>query len=94
MWEKLVGWLQLLWDAGKQAQDNRNDIRDLAQDHQDLSDVVRILATQNELMRGELEAVRAELRHERELRERENRETELKLRLQISEELRRLPPGD
>lgn len=93
MWENLVGWLHLLWDAGKQTQDNRNDIRDLAQDHEDLTNVIRVLATQNELLRKDLEAVRAELAHERALREAQGRELELKLRLQLSEELRRLPPG-
>lgn len=92
MWEKLIGLFQLLWDAGKQAQDNRADIESLAEKHERLNEVVRILATQNVTLHNETEAVRAELRHERELRERDNRELELKLRLQISEDLRRLPP--
>ena len=87
MWEKLAAWLRLLWEAGKQAEDNRADIKLLAEDQRRLFHVVQILVNDNQKLRDDL-------RHEHELRERDARELELKLRLQISEELRRLPPAD
>ncbi len=52
----------------------------------DSNDLIRALATQNELLRREFA-------HEREKRADEIEKLELRLRLQVSEELRRLPPS-
>jgi hypothetical protein len=93
MWEKVAAWLKFLWDAGKQSEDNREDIKTLAEDQTRLFRVVQILSNENYRLRDEL-------RHERELRERDRsererdlRELKLELRLQIAEELRRLSPA-
>jgi hypothetical protein len=94
MWEKLAGWLQFLWNSGQEVKDNSSAIRELRQNDLELYEALRSLAMQNELLRKDNEALRQALHHERELREGEMRELKLELRLQIAEELRRLPPGE
>ncbi|MDQ3813981.1 MAG: hypothetical protein M3347_08520 [Armatimonadota bacterium] len=105
MWEKLTGWLRLLWDSGKQVQEHSAAIRELDNSDRVLIELVRSVLTQQELLRKDNELLRQEnealrqalqqaLQHEHELRERDIRELELKLRLQIAEELRRLPPAE
>ena len=93
MWEKLIGWLQFLWDSGREVKDNSKAIRELRRNDLELYEGMRALALQNELLRKDNEALRQALQHEHELRERDIRELKLELRLQISEELRRLPPA-
>jgi hypothetical protein len=85
MGEKFVGWLKLLWDAGEKTVEHSAAIDDLQENDRRLLQLIQTLA-------GENERLRDELRHGRELRERDLRELKLELRLQISEELRRLPP--
>jgi len=98
MWEKIAAWIRLLWDTGKQTEDNRADIKQFAEDQRRLFHLVQFLVGDNQKLRDDNQALRDELRqalqHERELRERDIREIELKMRLQISEELRRLPPAE
>jgi hypothetical protein len=86
MWERISFWLRLLWDAGKETRENRVDIEALQAANIELFEFLQALAVENERLRDEL-------RHERELRERDLRELKLELRLQISEELRRFPPA-
>ena len=86
MWEKLVDWIRLLWDTGTEVKELRADVEVLQANERRTNELIRALATQNELLRRELG-------HEREKRADEIEKIELRLRLQISEELRRLPPG-
>lgn len=87
MWERLIAWFQLLWNTGQEVRELRSDVERLQQNEYELYKLVRNLANQNNLLRQEL-------RHERELRERDLRELKLEMRLQIAEELRRLPPTE
>ena len=94
MWQKLISWARLLWDAGEEMQRIRTEVKDLHTGQSDSNELIRVLAIQNELLRKDNEMLRGELRHERETRAAELEKLELRLRLQLSEELRRLPPGD
>jgi len=87
MWEKITGWSRLLWDAGQQTQENRADIKQLRADFARVFQAIQTLAVENETLRTALQ-------HERELRLKDLENLELKLRLQIAEELHRLPPGN
>ena len=104
MWERLIGWFHLLWDAGKKSEAHSDAIDELQDSVQRIIQALHTLATQNEFLHKDNAALRQEnealrqalqqaLQHERELREAAIRELELKLRLQIAEELRRLPPN-
>ena len=86
MWEKLTGWLRLLWEAGEQTQKNTLSIEKLHANDERFLEYAKALAAENDLLRQALQ-------HERELRERDIEKIKLELRLQISEELRRLPPA-
>ncbi len=81
MWERLIGWLQFLWDAGRETKENSSAIRELRQNDLELYEAMRALALQNEILRKDNEVLRQALQHERELRERDMQELELKLRL-------------
>jgi archaellum component FlaC len=87
MWERLIAWFQLLWNTGQEVRELRSDVERLQQNEYELYKLVRNLANQNNLLRQEL-------RHERELHERDLKELKLEMRLQIAEELRRLPPTE
>ena len=87
MWEQLIGWAQLLWNAGKDVRELQNDVETLDADLEKAYELIQVLATQNELLRRDLEG-------ERQKRADELEKIELRLRLQLSEELRRLPPRD
>ena len=87
MWERLVGWFSLLWDSGKKLNEQAIAIDELQESNQQLARAVQHLFAENERLHDAI-------RHERELRESSMRELKLEVRLQISEELRRLPPGD
>lgn len=86
MWEKLAGWAQFIWEAGRQTRDNSEEIRRLKEENLRLVSALHTLSDQHERLRDEI-------RHEREIRESNLRELRLELRLQLSEELRRLPPA-
>ena len=86
MWERLIGWFHMMWDAGKKVEAHSDAIDELQESDRRIIRALQTLAAENELLRQAL-------LHERELRERDGKELELKLRLQISEELRRLPPA-
>jgi len=85
MWQQIINWVRLLWDTGKEFQQMRTELKDLQNDQRATYEFMQALANQNELLRQEL-------RHERELRERDLKELKLEIRLQIAEGLRRLPP--
>ena len=87
MWEQLIGWAQLLWNAGKDVRELQEDVETLHADLENAYELIQVLATQNELLRRDLV-------QEREKRADELEKIELRLRLQMSEELRRLPPSD
>ena len=88
MWEKLASWFRFLWNSGEQVERNVADIKELQEDNRRLTLLVQALIDQNERLVAE---TRQSLTHERELRESGLRELKLELRLQLSEELRRLP---
>ncbi len=86
MWQQIVDWARLLWNTGEEVQDLRREVNDLQIAQSDTNNLIRVLATQNELLRRDLN-------QEREKRADDLEKVELRLRLQMSEELRRLPPG-
>ena len=85
MWENLIDWFRLLWDSGRQLREQGAAIENLEEKTEYLVEIVKALNVENQRLRDQLQ-------HERELREGAIREIELRLRLQIAEELRRLPP--
>ena len=93
MWEQLIGWFQLLWNTGKDVRELQNDVEILHADLEKAYELIQVLATQNELIRRDLEQSHRNLAQEREKRADDLEKIELRLRLQISEELRRLPPA-
>ncbi len=86
MWQQIVDWARLLWNTGEEVQDLRREVNDLQNRQSETNELIRVLATQNELLRRDLAG-------EREKRADELEKIELRLRLQMSEELRRLPPS-
>jgi predicted RNase H-like nuclease (RuvC/YqgF family) len=98
MLERLTGWFHLLWDSGKLLQEHSADIKELKQQNGQLLHLVQLLAVQNQQMSNDV-------KHERELRQEQidslrreladsQEKTELRLRLEISEKLRQLPPRE
>ena len=87
MWQQIVAWARLLWDTGQEVQRIRDEVKGLQEAQSDTNELVRTLALQNELLRRDLA-------QEREKRADELEKIELRLRLQLSEELRRLPPSN
>ena len=94
MWQQIVDWARLLWNTGEEVQDLRREVNDLQVRQSETNELIRVLATQNELLRRDLAQERRELAIEREKRADDLEKIELRLRLQISEELRRLPPNN
>lgn len=90
MWEKVISWLHWLWDSGKEVQYNSAAIRELDQNQRDFLEFLRGVSSAQKNLLKDNEMLRQQLQHERELRERDIRELKMELRLQISEELRRL----
>ena len=86
MWEKLTGWLRFLWESGQQTEKNTLANEKLHANDERFLEYAKALAAENELLRQEV-------RHLREKHADELEKLELKLRLQIAEELRRLPPA-
>lgn len=88
MWERVTGWLRLLWDSGLQVKINSEEINKLRKADEQFIEYAHTLGTQNELLSKDHEMLRQQLQHERELRERDIRELKTELRLQVSEALR------
>jgi FtsZ-binding cell division protein ZapB len=86
MWQSIVAWARLLWNTGKEVVELQAEVESLLEKDRELYQYVQMLAIDNENLRRELQ-------HEREKRADEIEKIELRLRLQISEELRRLPPS-
>lgn len=93
MWQQIVAWFRLLWGMSDDVQRLRSDVRDLQLGEQYTHDFMTALAAQNELLRKDNDMLRRELEIERERSVNESEKMELRLRLQISEELR-LHPSD
>lgn len=51
MWEQLTGWIQLLWNAGKDVRELQEDVEKLSADLEKACELIQVLATQNELLR-------------------------------------------
>jgi hypothetical protein len=90
MWERITGWLRLLWDSGLQAKINSEEIKKLRRADEKFIGYALTLEKRNELLSKDIEMLRQQLQHERELRERDIKELKMALQLQISEELRRI----
>lgn len=97
MMERLIGWFQLLWDAGKYLKEHGAAIEESKEEDERLLNLVQLLAVQNQQLRSDLT-------HERELRGQQieslrreladsQEKIELRLRLEISEKMRQLPPS-
>lgn len=91
MWERLGGWFRLLWDAGEKFNQHSTAIDELQKSNQQLVQAIEYLLERNRRREDEVEQ---RLRQESEKRADELEKIELRLRLQISEELRRLPSKD
>jgi len=96
--ERLIGWFRFVWDAGKTLELHSESFKELRQSDNDTLGAVQVLAIQNQQLRDEL-------RHERELPQTEvaalrrekaqvQENLELRLRLELSEALRQLPPKE
>lgn len=93
MWQRLIGWFKLLWDAGEKINEHTTAIGELGESDGQLLHLLQALATRLELLQKDNEMLRQQLQHERQQQRDELKKIELRLRLQLSEELRRLPPG-
>jgi len=98
MLEKIAGLFHLLWDSGKTLTSHSEAIkRSDETDAKVLHMIQLILAkigTLEQQLETEREARKTELEHERELRHKDLENLELRLRLEISEKLRQLPPSE
>ena len=92
MLERLSGWFQLLWDAGKHLQEQSAATQEAKEETERVLNLVQMLAVQNQQLHNDL-------KHERELREQQiesfrreiadsQERTVLRLRLELSEKLR------
>ncbi len=98
MWKDLLNWFRVVWDTGTQTQKNTGRIEQISKHGDDLAHSFENLTTQQqhdremserrvESLEKEIEALRRELKMAQE-------NTELKLRLALSEYLRQLPPPE
>ena len=98
MWERLISWFRAAWDMSKTLESHSESFRDLRQNDEDSMKLMQALIISNQHLTDEL-------RHERELRQTEvaalRRELAqvqenlgLRLRLELSEALRQLPPKE
>ncbi len=98
MWKDLFNWFRVVWDTGTQTRKNTGDIEEISKQGDDLAHSFENLATRQqhdremserriESLEKEIEGLRPELRDAQQ-------NTELKLRLAMSEYLRQLPPPD
>lgn len=91
MWPRIASWFKIIWDAGDDINKQGVAIRKLQESNQYLVRTIEFLLERDERREKELGR---RLRQESEKRADELEKIELRLRLQISEELRRLPPRD
>lgn len=105
MLERLSGWFRLLWDSSRILQEHTESIESSKARQGQFFDLAQLLLGQNlELkhqnlkieaqIEAEREARKTELEHERELRRKGLENLELRLRLEIAEKLRHLPPNE
>ena len=90
MWERIASWFHWMWDSGKEVQSHGAAIKELDRNQLEFLEFMRAISNDQSSLRKDNEMLRQQLQHERELRERDIRELKIELRLQISEELRRL----
>ena len=93
MWEKVISWVNWLWDSGKEVQTHGVAIKELDQNQRKFLELLSAVSRSQSDLFKDNEMLRQQLQHERELRERDIRELKTELRLQISEELRRIDKG-
>jgi len=96
MLERLSGWLRLMWDSNRILQEHTEGIEASKARETKFVEVAQWLLNRNAALERQLEnereARRTEMEHERELRRKELELLELRLKLEISEALRQLPP--
>ena len=85
MLERLSGWLRLLWDSSRILQEHTESIEASKAREERFVALAQTLLVQNRELKREVE-------HERELRKKELENLELRLKLEIAEKLRQLPP--
>ncbi len=85
MLEQLWDWARLLWNAGTDTAKNAEQLKVVQDEVAQLTELVQILAVKNAQLEREMEHLRA--LHRKDL------EIELRLRLELSEKLRQLPPS-
>ena len=99
MWEKLLSWVHLLWNAGVETEKNSSRIATLSESNRQLAEAFNLLVVQQqhdrEMSQQRIESLEREvevLRRSLEGQVRDSQEkTELRLRLEISERMRQLP---
>ena len=91
MWEKLLSWARFLWDAGQKSEQNSRQLGEAQEQIQRLSELNKLLYIQLEherqLRQEQIESLRREIADSQE-------KIELRLRLELSETLRQLPPRE
>ena len=96
MWDNLFGWFRMIWDAGIETQKNSKRIEEMTDQNRESSEAFRALVAQQqhdrELSRERIESLEKEIEALRRELHIAQENTELKLRLAISEYLRQLPP--
>jgi len=102
MWDKLFAWFRMAWDSGAETQRNSKLIRELHDQNVNLAGLSQHLFIQqaHERELREKEVARLEQRldtlentFERRLRD-EAEKTELRLRLEMAQQMKQLPPPE
>lgn len=98
MLEKISGLFRLLWDSGRLLSSHSEAIKSSEETGVKVLHLIQLISSQNRSLEQQLtnerEARKVEMEHERELRRKDLENLELRLRLEISEKLRQLPPGE
>lgn len=98
MLEKISGLFRLLWDSGRLLSSHSEAIKSSEETGVKVLHMIQLILAKNRSLEQQLtnerEARKVELEHERELRRKDMENLELRLRLEIAEKLRHLPPGE
>ena len=94
MLERLIGWFRVVWDAGNTLESHSESFRELRQSDKEQLTAVQVLALQNQQLRDERELRQTEVAALRRGLAQMQQNLELRLRLEVSQAMRQLPPKE
>lgn len=87
MWQKLIDLARFAWDLGEDTRQNSKKIGELQEENEELTRTLQLAVFEIQRLRDEMGHLKLKVTDEQE-------KLELRLRLELSEKLRQLPPKD